>query len=384
MKNNPLLGGLTHQQFLDEYWQQKPLLIRQAFPDISAPFSAEELAGLCCDTEVPARIIIENGLEKNTPWQVIQSPLEEQHFLDLPDSHWTLLVNDLERYYPEHLELLNHFRFIPDWRIDDLMVSYAPEGGSVGPHIDEYDVFLIQASGKRHWMLDSSADKDQLLPNVELEILSEFNTQQEWTLEAGDMLYLPPNLAHYGVAENECMTYSVGFRSPSQQELLESWLYSLTQDDRISARYKDAGRKTQVHSGKIETEDIEALKKHLLQGVNSNNDAFTDWLGSYLTTPKSSDQHELEEYVADELLDNSTDYFRTPNKRIAWIEHPDHIALFIDGKSSKWGIDVKEAVIYICGKYQYSTKIITSFERDSSTQQLLEFLINEEVLRSNS
>ncbi len=379
MESHNLLGGVSHQQFLDEYWQQKPLLVRQAFSNIAPPFSVEELAGLCCDTESSGRLIIEKG---DTPWQVIQSPLEEEHFLNLPDSHWTLLVNDLERYYPEHLALLENFRFIPDWRIDDLMVSYAPEGGSVGPHIDQYDVFLIQAQGKRHWMLDPAADSNEILPDIELKILEEFNTQQEWTLEAGDMLYLPPNLAHYGVAKNDCMTYSVGFRSPSQQELLESWLYELAKKEKTTARYKDAGRKPQTRYGEIQDTDIDSLKKHLLQAItgneSGNDELFKDWLGRYLTEPKNTDQ---EEYLSDEddFINDKSDisYFRSPNTQIAWIKEANRITLFIDGQSSNWSIETQQAIEFICANYEYSHNSVKEYCKNKCNQELFDTLIDQ-------
>ena len=387
LHSHNLFGDLTHQQFLDEYWQQKPLLIRQAFPDMQPPFSAEELAGLCCDTDAPARLII----EKSDPaWHVIQSPLEESHFLNLPESHWTLLVNDLERYYPKHLELLANFRFIPDWRIDDLMISYAPDGGSVGPHIDQYDVFLIQASGKRHWMLDPTASNQSLLPNIELKILADFNAKQAWTLNTGDMLYLPPNLAHYGIAQGDCMTYSVGFRSPSQQEMLESWLYTLADKGRTTSRYQDSGRAKQSSYGKIENRDIQALKKHLLDAIHNNDDLFNDWLGSFLTEPKNlagTDLFTENDKDIDTSLPSETEYsangsvfFRDPQIRTAWIENKDSITLFVDGEASRWSVDTKTCVEFICANYRYSQDDFRFYQQQEENKKLLQTLIDKKVI----
>jgi len=384
LDSNNVLGNLTHQQFLDEYWQQKPLLIRQAFTAIIPPFTVEELAGLCCDSEEAGRLILEKG---NKPWQVIHSPLEEQHFLDLPDNHWTLLVNDLERYYPEHRKLLDYFRFIPDWRIDDLMISYAADGGSVGPHVDQYDVFLIQASGKRHWMLDTKADQNHQIPNVELALLADFNTQQEWTLEAGDMLYLPPNLAHYGVAQGDnCMTYSVGFRAPSQQELVESWLAMLSDKQKMTARYQDVGRLAQQQRGKIEPDDIKALKAHLHRAIEDNDELFTEWLGRYLTDPKviDSDEYQPTDEDIESDLDDGMTYLRNTSIRLAWIEHTDHISLFINGEASKWPIDAKEVIEYICSDYQYSKESFNAHQQSKQGKELIQLLLDDALIVSYS
>ncbi len=385
MKAKNLLGELSNQQFLDEYWEQKPLLIRQAFPDITPPFSAEELAGLCCDTDAPSRLIVEHGIDfdKNTlqqPWQVFNAPLEAEHFLKLPETHWTLLVNDLERYYPEHLELLANFDFIPDWRKDDLMVSYAVEGGNVGPHIDEYGVFLIQALGERHWQLDPSVNPENIIPDIELKLLAEFNSQQEWTLSPGDMLYLPPLLAHHGVAKNNCMTYSVGLRSPSQQELIESFLGILYEEGRTSSRYNDSVRKVQAHYGEISATDIEGLKRHLLNALKTNDALFIDWLGQYLTEKKNP---ELGEYVDDSsgyAADKKTTYYRCPSSQIAWIDHSDHITIFVNGESSSWPVSMKKNIQFICMSYQYADAELEKRLKDDSFKKLLGMLVEKKVI----
>jgi len=168
-----LLGDLSKEEFLNDYWQQKPLVIRGAFPDFEMPFSAEELAGLACETEAPSRIIVEKGLAPEfKPWTSKHSPFTDEDFISTPESHWTFLVNDLERYIPELGNLIEPFRFIPDWRIDDLMVSYATDQGSVGPHTDEYDVFLIQGEGKRRWKVNTNPDySKELIPDTSLAFL---------------------------------------------------------------------------------------------------------------------------------------------------------------------------------------------------------------------
>ena len=217
-----ILGNITTEEFLRDYWQKKPLVIRGAFADFEMPFDAGELAGLALETDCPARIILEKGHDnkneespENKPWTVQYPPFTDESFTSTPETHWTFLVNDLERYYPELGNLIEPFRFIPDWRIDDLMVSYAADQGSVGPHVDAYDVFLIQGEGKRRWQVVTDPYyPSELLEDSQLAILKNFKHDEEWLLDTGDMLYLPPNVPHHGVAIGECMTFSVGFRAP--------------------------------------------------------------------------------------------------------------------------------------------------------------------------
>ena len=226
--NQPLqlLNNLTPAQFLAEYWQKKPLLIRQAIPNFKGLMSPNELAGLACEDDVQARII----KQKKDKWSVQNSPFDETDFTKLPKKDWTLLVQSVNHYLPEAADLLAQFNFIPHARLDDLMVSYAPAGGGVGAHVDSYDVFLLQGSGKRNWKISTQSDLS-LVEGAHLRILKQFETEQEWTLEAGDMLYLPPHIAHWGVAMSDnCMTYSIGFRAPKTQELMHEFL-SYLQDN---------------------------------------------------------------------------------------------------------------------------------------------------------
>lgn len=191
--NNPLFGDITVEEFLADYWQKKPLLVRQAIPDYRSPISADELAGLACQENVESRIVLEK--DRLAPWSVLHGPFYESDFSTLPDTHWTLLVQECNQHVPELALLLDSFNFIPNWRVDDIMVSYAVEHGSVGPHTDQYDVFLLQAEGTRHWKINRSLDKDAAyLEDTELRILNNFESEQDWILEPGDMLYLPPGV----------------------------------------------------------------------------------------------------------------------------------------------------------------------------------------------
>ena len=284
-----LLGGLTPAQFLAEYWQKKPLLIKNAIPDFTGLLSPEDLAGLACEDEVQSRIVQQKG-EK---WTLKNGPFDERVFSKLPNKDWTLLVQSVNHYLPEATELLQQFDFIPHARLDDLMVSYAPNGGGVGPHFDSYDVFLLQGQGKRLWRI-SEQDDLSLVDGAPLRILKNFETKQEWLLEAGDMLYLPPQLAHWGIAVSDgtqdCMTYSIGFRAPKHQELATEFLGfmqdKLSQEKlALTGMYQDSDLKLPNHPAEIGKDMVHKVSEILNKIQWSEND-IAQFLGAYLSEPK--------------------------------------------------------------------------------------------------
>ncbi|HWS40323.1 MAG TPA: cupin domain-containing protein, partial [Arenimonas sp.] len=210
--------GMPIVQFLAEYWQKKPLLIRQAFPGYQAPLSPEDLAGLACEQGPLSRLV--SYERENDKWHLRNGPFDEDEFPALGHKDWTLLVQDMDKWDGDVGQLLEAFRFIPRWRIDDVMISFAVEGGSVGPHIDQYDVFLLQAQGHRQWQIEDQARFEPAFrEDSELKLLVEFTPTHTWDLAPGDMLYLPPGFAHHGVALDSCMTFSVGTRAPSSAEM---------------------------------------------------------------------------------------------------------------------------------------------------------------------
>lgn len=284
------LGDLSIEQFLAEYWQQKPLLIRQAFPNFISPIGPDELAGIACDVET-ARLVIEKG--GKTPWEVRHSPLRKREFNKLPETHWTLLVNDMNDIEPELQSIMEPFRFIPDWRIDDLMISYAVDGGSVGPHIDAYDVFLLQGLGKRRWQISTQIPtEDNFIPNLDLRIMREFKAEQEWIVESGDLLYLPPNVPHYGVALGECMTYSVGFRAPSQADLLEELLGHLIELPEAQQRFTDPKRTLQADPTIISEQDLERLTDFVMSAL-PQREMVKEWLRNNFAQDEDSEDTEV-------------------------------------------------------------------------------------------
>ncbi len=286
-KNAPLqlLNHLTPSQFLAEYWQKKPLLIKNAMPNFKGLLSAEELAGLACEEDVQARIVQQKGKK----WLVKNGPFDDADFGKLPDKDWTLLVQSVNHFLPEAAELLSQFNFIPHARLDDLMVSYAPNGGGIGAHVDSYDVFLLQGSGKRNWKISSQTDLS-LIEDAPLKILKNFVSEQEWILEAGDMLYLPPQIAHLGVAvTDDCMTYSIGFRAPKTHELMHEFLSYLQDDLTIentqNPLYSDADLQLQNHPAQISDAMVQKVSA-ILQKITWDNNSVADFLGKYLTEPK--------------------------------------------------------------------------------------------------
>lgn len=293
-KSLQLLGGLSPEEFLASYWHKKPLLIKNAIPNFTGLLSPEELAGLACEEDVQSRIIE----EINGAWHAKHGPFDDADFAHLPEQpdpnhRWTLLVQSVNHYLPEASELLQQFDFIPHARLDDLMVSYAPDGGGVGPHFDSYDVFLLQGQGKRQWRISEQTDLT-LVEGAPLRILKNFDTSQEWLLENGDMLYLPPHLAHWGIAVTDgnvdCMTYSIGFRAPKNQELATEFL-GFMQDrlnqgvQMIEGIYKDADLTLQEHPAEIGEHMISKIGQ-ILQNIKWSDKDVAVFLGTYLSEPK--------------------------------------------------------------------------------------------------
>ncbi len=211
--------ALDAARFLKTHWQKSPLVLRGAIPGFSSPLTPDELAGLACDIDVESRLVLS---ENDDRWRVLHGPFEEQVFADLPEQDWTLLNQDVDKHLPTTAELFSHFDFVPTWRLDDLMISFAVRGGTVGPHIDQYDVFLVQGLGSRTWQLDRSPQDVSLKPGLELAILENFCPGETVVLQPGDVLYLPPGVAHHGVGDQDSITVSVGFRAPSVSDLLRT------------------------------------------------------------------------------------------------------------------------------------------------------------------
>jgi 50S ribosomal protein L16 3-hydroxylase len=323
--------------FLADYWQRRPLLIRDAFTTWNNPLEPEELAGLACEEAAESRLVVQSP--KSGQWKLEKGPIPESRFPKLPKCHWTLLVQAVDQWLPEVAALIEPFRFVPDWRIDDVMVSYAADQGSVGPHFDQYDVFLIQGLGRRRWRLGQPCDRHSpQLPHPQLRLLRDFQCEQEWLLEPGDILYVPPGLAHWGIAEGSgCMTYSVGFRAPSRADLLGHWcdqvLSTLDDDD----RYRDGTPKVPANPGEIDTDALQRLQQLAVERL-ADRDAFARWFGTYATERKYPEQDDRPERPLSprqllKRLREGAVLVRNPASRLAFVRTATGVLLFADGES---------------------------------------------------
>ncbi|MBD8496406.1 cupin domain-containing protein [Pseudomonas syringae] len=343
-----LLGGMSARVFLRDYWQKKPLLIRQALPDFQSPIDPDELAGLALEEEVESRLVIEQG---ERPWELRRGPFAEDAFSTLPEREWTLLVQAVDQFVPEVGELLENFRFLPSWRIDDVMVSYAAPGGSVGPHFDNYDVFLLQGHGQRHWKIGQMCDSDSpLIKHADLRILADFEGTEEWTLEPGDMLYLPPRLAHWGVAVDECLTYSVGFRAPSAAEVLTHFTDFLSQFIPDEERYTDADAQPVSDPHQIQHDALARLKGLLAEHMSDERLLLT-WFGQFMTEPRYPELVSGEELEETDLLDSLEQgaiIIRNPSARMAWSNVDDDLLLFASGQSRLLPGKLRDLLKLIC------------------------------------
>ncbi len=285
----PLLGKRTPRQFMRRYWQKKPLLIRQAIPGLAAPLARDELFALVDLDDVELRLITHF---RNT-WNLEHGPFAPDELPSVKKREWTLLVQGVNLHDDRAHALMNRFRFIPDARLDDLIISYATDGGGIGPHFDSYDVFLLQVHGKRRWRIGAQRDLS-LKSGLPLKILQHFEPEEEWLLEPGDMLYLPPHIAHDGIAEGECMTCSIGFRAPSAHELTTQFLYHLAErmEDtsgaaNAGARYHDPAQPPVEHPAALPPLLVERVGS-ILAKIDWNEKDIAGFLGSYLSEPKSN------------------------------------------------------------------------------------------------
>ena len=323
--------------FLRDHWQKKPLLIRNPWQDWTNPLEPDELAGLACEADIESRLVEQKG---DGGWSLSHGPFAEERFDQLGTHPWTLLVQAVDQHVPAVAELIDPFRFVPDWRIDDVMVSYASDGGGVGPHFDRYDVFLIQGLGQRRWRVGPVYDdQSPLLPHDDLHLLANFQTSEEWVLGPGDILYIPPGFGHDGVAVgDDCMTYSVGFRAPSRGELIEGWCERLIDIADQDDRYADPDLQRQDNPGEISAAALGRLHGMIVEGL-SDSDAFARWFGEYNSMRKYPDADwSPDEPVGQEELDawleSGVALIRNPASRYSFTRRPaGDLLLFVDGRS---------------------------------------------------
>ena len=334
------LGETTIKSFFDDYWQKKPLLVKGLFPGFCSPLTAEEIAGLSLEDEVVSRLVQEDPTHDN--WTVLHGPLQESQFSNLPESHWSLLVEQADNLIPEVNALLNAFRFMPNWRLDDIMVSYAPDQGGVGPHFDYYDVFLLQGEGQRRWKIGQTCSADtKLVANQPMKLLAEFETQQEFIVEAGDLLYIPAKVAHWGKAIGDSITYSIGFRAPSYSEILLDLTQDIAHSLKEDQRYQDSFLKPNAHNGEIDASAIERIQS-ILSDLIQDKEKIGNWLAAYATQQRNAESTDFNAHCT--RPPNAQPIRLSPFSRCAYMHTSvkQEVTCFVDGDPYVCSLDLAQ------------------------------------------
>jgi 50S ribosomal protein L16 3-hydroxylase len=364
--------------FLRDYWQKKPLLIRNPWAQWVNPLEPDELAGLACEDDVEARLVSHAGGALTAE----DGPIPEARFGELGRDQWTLLVQAVDHFVPDVAALIEPFRFVPNWRIDDVMVSVAADGGGVGAHFDHYDVFLIQGLGRRRWQVGGMCDENtELLPHDQLRLIANFEPLEEWVLEPGDILYVPPGIAHNGVAVGDnCMTYSIGFRAPSRAELIGDFCDDLMEEMSDDDRYGDPTLAPQDNPGEITEAAIDGLHAMLREGL-SDRAAFARWFGKYNSSPKypEIDWSPEEPATAAQLRDalaTGAPVLRNPASRFSFIrQDTGGVLLFVDGESFACADKAAELAAQLCA--EMSVDVAPELIQSDPAMELLAALYNQ-------
>jgi 50S ribosomal protein L16 3-hydroxylase len=330
-----VLGGITAEQFLAEYWQKKPLLVRNGLPEIVGLLEPQDVQELALEEHASARLIRQKDRNPNE-WHVKSSPLTKGDFQKLPKL-WTLLVQAVDHYSFDLSELWKKFPFIPQWRRDDIMVSYAPKGGSVGKHFDFYDVFLVQGHGHRRWQLGQMCDVNTaFVPNQPLKLLPEIDVQFDEVLAPGDLLYVPPGMAHYGVAEDDCLTFSFGFRMPNVAGMMERISDQFSANTLLQNPVIDIARKQMSQIGEMNATELSYLKDLVLAQLHDSS-ALDAAIMSYMSEPKYPDNiPEPDEIEADdlkEILHEGYEVLLEPASRLLYTEKDEALNFWGNGEA---------------------------------------------------
>lgn len=374
-----VLGSITAEQFLAEYWQKKPLLVRNGLPEIVGLLDPQDVQELALEEHASARLIRQKDKNPNE-WHVKSSPLTKGDFQKLPKL-WTLLVQAVDHYSFDLSELWKKFPFIPQWRRDDIMVSYAPKGGSVGKHFDFYDVFLVQGHGHRRWQLGQMCDANTaFVPNQPLKLLPEIDVQFDEILAPGDLLYVPPGMAHYGVAEDDCLTFSFGFRMPNVAGMMERISDQFSANSLLQNPVVDIARKQMSQIGEINASELSHLKDLVLAQLQDST-ALDAAIMSYMSEPKYPDNiPEADEIEADdlkEILHEGYEVLLEPASRLLYTEK--------NGTLNFWG---NGEALFIAESFEQKLKAIANgeslaFDSQFNNDETLEnvaHLLNESIL----
>lgn len=325
-------GNLSEAQFLAEYWQKKPLLVRGAWPGFESPLSPEAFLALSARSDAYSRLMVR--LDGNHRWDVREGPFSKAVFEKMPDSQWTLLIQEVDRLVPEVREMLQVVSFLPNWRLDDIMISYAANGGGVGAHTDNYDVFLLQGYGRRRWQINTvPVVEENLIEGIDVSILADFVPDCDWVLEPGDMLYLPPKIAHHGVALGPCMTFSIGCRAPGALEFVTGLLDNVLSEMDPEERYSDPHLKPGRHPGLLGDQVVEWAKS-LVQRVIDDKTALTNLVGKILSEPRrEAEEGPYAHLPFGEIFGSGKTLKPYAASQLIYVQNPDStIALFAAGE----------------------------------------------------
>ncbi|MDM1340743.1 cupin domain-containing protein [Acinetobacter pseudolwoffii] len=336
-----VLGGITAEQFLSEYWQKKPLLVRNAMPEIANLLEPDDVMELALEEHVTARLIKQKDRDPNQ-WSVKSSPLLKADFQKMPKL-WTLLVQAVDHYSFDLSEMWKKFPFIPQWRRDDIMVSYAPQGGSVGKHFDFYDVFLVQGYGHRRWQLGQMCDAETaLVPGQPLKLLPEIEVNFDDVLAPGDLLYVPPGLAHYGVAEDDCLTFSFGFRMPNVSDMMDRVGDKFSENESLRNPLVDIIRDQVGAIGEVSGNELEYLKEQIMQQLHNSN-VLEDAIMTLMSEPKYPENLPEAEEIGtgdlEEALDQGYSLMLEPASRLLYTEADGDVLFWANAE----GIEISEA-----------------------------------------
>lgn len=374
-----VLGGITAEQFLAEYWQKKPFIVRNAMPEIAGLLEPDDVMELALDENVTARLIKQKDRDPNQ-WSVKSSPLLKADFQKMPKL-WTLLVQAVDHYSFDLSELWKKFPFIPQWRRDDIMVSYAPQRGSVGKHFDFYDVFLVQGYGHRRWQLGQMCNAEtEFVPGQPLKLLPEIDVNFDEVLAPGDLLYVPPGLSHYGLAEDDCLTFSFGFRMPNVSDMMDRVGDKFAENEVLRNPLTDIIRDQISAAGEVTANELEYLKSKIMEQLHNSN-VLEDAIMSLMSEPKYPENIPEAEEIGtgdlEEALDQGYSIMLEPASRLLYTEEDDEILFWGNGE----GLCISEA-------FAEKLKLIANGESvmlnlDFADEDMLEDLadlLNESIL----
>lgn len=379
------LLGMPPARFLRDYWQKKPLLVRGAFAGFRDPVTPEELAGLACEDGVESRIVRERGPKK---WDVVWGPHPEDRFTTMPAKKWTLLVQEVNRHVPEAALLLEPFAFLPNVRVDDVMVSYAAPGGSVGPHLDSYDVFLVQGLGERRWQYGTKPAKDRrFVSDLDLRILEKPVLDADEVLGPGDMLYLPPGFAHHGVAVGPCLTYSVGFRSPSLGEMWKDRARDAADRAENSTELLvDPALSPATNPGEIPVALLRDVRR-AVRAQDASDDAIDRWFARFAT--RLAPGHEIvrpkKPPAAAEIVARlrwGTNVIRSEEARFAFLPAPrGGLYLYVGGEEIEVAKAAAPLARAICAARRFDAKDLSARIAGAPARTLIAALFAKGALR---